>query len=96
MINYKTIKIKKEKEIPASITCDICGTTYKIEGEECFEAQEFLIYNNTCGYGSIFGDGDTIELHMCQHCVMKKLGKYIRHVASHDGEGGLGKIIWRK
>lgn len=30
------------------------------------------------GYGSVFGDGDTLVLDMCQHCLKQKLGEFVR------------------
>lgn len=80
MINKKKVEIKEEVEKIVSITCDICGKTYMYdtENDDIFEIQEFIHIKNNCGYGSIFGDGDTVELDMCQHCFKEKLGQYIR------------------
>ncbi len=83
MINKEKVEIKEEVEKTVSITCDICGKTYTYdtydtEADNILEIQEFIHIKNNCGYGSIFGDGDTIELDMCQHCFKEKLGQYIR------------------
>ena len=59
-----------------SITCDICGKEYSKE-KDIYECQEFIHIYENCGYGSIFGDGDSIELDICQHCFKKLFeGKY--------------------
>ena len=80
MINKKNVEIEEEVEKIVSITCDICGKTYMYDtkSDDISEIQEFIHIKNNCGYGSIFGDGDTVELDMCQHCFKEKLGQYIR------------------
>ncbi len=57
-----------------SIECDICGKVY----EDQLDIQEFLNYEAVGGYGSVFGDGCDIKLDICQECLKKRLGKYIR------------------
>ena len=32
----------------------------------------------TAGYGSIFGDGNRVQADLCQHCVRKVLGRWLR------------------
>jgi len=80
MINKEKIEVKEEIEREVSVTCDICGKTYFLDkqSEDIFEVQEFIHIKNDCGYGSVFGDGDIVELDMCQHCFKEKLGQYIR------------------
>lgn len=67
MIEFKNTKV-----------CDVCKTRYS--ENDYSDYQEFIHINVVCGYGSIFGDGDTIQLDICQHCLNEKLGKYIRIV----------------
>ncbi len=72
----KITRIEK-REIETSILdamqCDNCGKIYK----DIMEIQEFLYIKFQGGYGSIFGDGDTIESDICQYCLIKWLeGKY--------------------
>ena len=76
MINSHKEKLEVEKEIIDSVTCDICKKVYL--SDDIFETQEFVYIRNDCGYGSVFGDGDEIELDICQHCLKEILGKYIR------------------
>jgi len=57
-------------------TCDVCRTRYS--ANYYVETQEFIHIKAMCGYGSVFGDGNTIQLDICQHCLKEKLGEYIR------------------
>ena len=100
MIKYqiKIIKEEIEKKIPEYIECDVCGKKYKCDKDgnwtNIYEVQEFTIISKQCGYGSIFGDGDIIECHICQHCLKNKLGQYIRCIGDYSTseEKDLGKI----
>ena len=74
MKNYKKRKITQD--YLCSITCDCCKTEYF--NTEMFEIEEFLCLEKMAGYVSIFGDGNLIQLDLCQRCVKKLLGKYIR------------------
>lgn len=77
MIEYKTEKQEVERKVPTHITCDICGTTYSYE-DDVMEMQEFTCIRKRCGYSSVFGDGDVMEVDICQHCLKEKLGEYMR------------------
>lgn len=81
MINR--VKIKKESEINkiVSKTCDKCGTTYNAE-DEIFECQEFHHINFTGGYGSVFGDSETIECDLCQHCLKDLISSFFRYTSA--------------
>lgn len=57
-----------------TITCDIC----KIDYDNTFDTQEFLSWTNYCGYGSIFGDMNKLEIDICQHCQKKLFGNNAR------------------
>jgi len=57
-----------------SFTCDCCAKKY----DGVLDMQEMLYFHNNCGYGSVFGDGNSIELVMCESCVKEELGDYIR------------------
>ena len=71
---YKTKTKTFEKEVIESITCDICGETFT----DIMELNEFFQVDETCGYGSIFGDGNRIQLDVCQRCLKEKFGDKIR------------------
>lgn len=57
-----------------TIKCDIC----KRDFEDLIEKQEFFTIKKTGSYGSIFGDGASIECNICQNCIKEKLGAYVR------------------
>jgi len=56
------------------LTCDRCGRT---EEPDSLEGQEFLLYADRGGYGSIFGDGVDVACDLCQHCVKDVLGAWL-------------------
>ena len=74
MINTKS-KFKEIKEI-VSKTCDVCKKTF--DKDDYIEFNSFIHIQETCGYGSIFGDGSVIELDVCQLCCSAILGEYIK------------------
>ena len=79
----KYIEINIAQSLVTSITCDVCKKTYLREYEpDIMEWQEMTLIKFTGGYGSVFGDGDTFELDICQHCLKAKLGQYFRTVDS--------------
>lgn len=82
MINYKTEQV--ERKVPESITCDVCRKEYQCD--DVMEIQEFQHIRFTGGFSSIFGDMSEVELDICQHCLMEKLGEYIRYVNLYEGE----------
>lgn len=67
MKNYELVEIKESKI--KSIECDFCKKVYSNE----FEIDEFISFYHYCGYGSIFGDGNEIEIDICQQCFLKML-----------------------
>lgn len=70
------IKEKKniEIEVVSGVRCDICGK----EPDDEMDAQEMVHLYHEGGYASIFGDMSTVECDICQHCLEKKLGPYLR------------------
>lgn len=74
MENYKKKRITQN--VLVSVTCDCCKKEYF--ESDIFEVEEFLCLEKMAGYVSIFGDGNLIQLDLCQYCVKKLLGKYIR------------------
>jgi hypothetical protein len=73
MINKKKV-VTEETE---SVECDVCHQTYDCK-EEIYETQEFLHINFTGGYESVFGDMNKVECDICQHCLKRLLGEYLR------------------
>jgi len=73
----ETKKVTYESEEVVSLTCDVCGVKHN-RSNGIYEFQEFSSIRLHCGYGSVFGDGDTLECDICQKCLKEKLGAYLR------------------
>ncbi|MDE0854133.1 MAG: hypothetical protein OSA97_06900 [Nevskia sp.] len=69
---------------PISRRCDCCGyvatPSVDTDPKSKWEFQEFIYIEQYCGYGSIFDDGSTLAAYLCQHCLKKLLGPYLRVV----------------
>ncbi|ARV18619.1 hypothetical protein AEP_01675 [Curvibacter sp. AEP1-3] len=59
------------------LICDRCGRQAKRDDLDC-EFHEFMSIQYRAGFGSIFGDGNGVEVDLCQHCVKDSLGTWIR------------------
>ena len=66
-----------EKQTCIGFICDRCEKRYV---DDLLETQEMLHKRDTGGYGSVFGDGDTWEVTLCQHCVAAVLGMFIQYI----------------
>ena len=72
--------VKPVTEVYA-VTFDVCGTSYPQDDKNSrdpFELQEFTSLSFIGGYGSVFGDGLTVESDIYQNCLKKHLGPFIR------------------
>lgn len=59
------------------VCCDRCGRTSDTDGLD-HEFHEFVSISHKAGYGSIFGDGNSVEADLCQHCIRDVLGNWLR------------------
>ena len=67
----------KIKAMPERVCiCDRCGRVMRTQDHD--ENQERISIDFTAGYGSIFGDGNRVQADLCQHCVRKVLGRWLR------------------
>lgn len=57
------------------IRCDRCGLESR---HDEVEFQEFACINMLAGYGSIFGDGNHVQIDLCQHCLKLSLEPWLR------------------
>lgn len=73
MIRYQH-KVLAERTV---CTCDRCGKDIIYE-ENPVEWQERFSIRFRGGYGSVFGDGSSVEGDFCQACIHQMLGKYCR------------------
>jgi antitoxin CcdA len=55
----------KVVKVISRLTCDSCGEEASSDDSEF---HEFISVNHRCGYGSIHGDGNTINIDLCQRC----------------------------
>lgn len=73
------MKIKDVR--PASfvkqIRCDRCDRLAEV-GDSEIEFQEFVSIDRKAGYASIFGDGNHVQVDLCQHCLKDVLGPWLR------------------
>lgn len=63
------------------VICDCCKKEYDfsdIYSKDSFQIQEFHHIAFVAGYESVFGDGSKVECDLCQNCLKKLLGKYLR------------------
>lgn len=60
----------------AACICDRCRR--RLTPDDPGEWQERLSFDHICGFDSIFGDGNTVGLDLCQHCVLEVLGQWLR------------------
>jgi antitoxin CcdA len=80
MINRIKEKTEIETYVCKSVVCDICKKEFGGDEANLYEIQEFTFIHKNCGYGSVFGDEDEIEVDICQNCLKDILGKYIRTI----------------
>ncbi|HTD06810.1 hypothetical protein [Undibacterium sp.] len=59
-------------ETVSAITCDCCQTNFSKNDLAWYEIQSIEF---TAGYGSIFGDGKTISIDLCQDFLIRKMGE---------------------
>ena len=71
----KQLDIKPQAYVK-KLVCDRCA---READHEDFEFFEFLSFANKGGYGSVFGDGNEIEIDLCQHCIKEILGPWLRN-----------------
>jgi len=72
-----------EEQVPVSITCDVCKKEFDLK-KDIMEVQEFQHIRFTGGFDSVFGDGATVRLDICQHCLKKTLGQYFDYEDIHE------------
>lgn len=73
MKNFKS----KSVNILSAFVCDKCGRQAIIDDIDSFEAEEFISIEHVCGYQSIFEDGATASIDLCQHCFKDTLGAWL-------------------
>lgn len=62
-------------EVVHSLCCDRCGGEAR-RHEAAF--QEFMSIDQVAGYGSVFGDGNRVQLDLCPACLKALAGEWVR------------------
>jgi hypothetical protein len=71
------IKDVRPASFVKQIRCDRCDRLAEV-GDAELEFQEFVSINQQAGYASIFGDGNHVQVDLCQHCLKDVLGPWLR------------------
>lgn len=71
------IKDVRPASFVKQIRCDRCDRLAEV-GDSELEFQEFASINQRAGYASIFGDGNHVQVDLCQHCLKDVLGRWLR------------------
>ena len=71
------IKDVRPDSFTKQIRCDRCGRLFEHNDVEFHEAASIDL---KAGYGSVFGDGNDVQIDLCQHCLKLTLGRWIRVV----------------
>lgn len=69
------IKDVRLEPFTKQIRCDRCGHISELGDAEF---GEMVCVDFRAGYGSIFGDGNDIQVDLCQHCLKVTLGHWLR------------------
>ncbi|MFY0676704.1 MAG: hypothetical protein JXR18_05405 [Neptuniibacter sp.] len=69
------ITTKVIHEAVTGITCDRCKKSYRAE-TQTFDS--FVSIQHNCGYGSVWQDGETIEVDLCEPCFKTLTGDFCR------------------
>lgn len=71
------IKDVRPASFVKQIRCDRCDRLAEL-GDADLEFQEFVSIDLKAGYASIFGDGNHVQVDLCQHCLKDVLGPWLR------------------
>lgn len=71
------IKDVRPASFVKQIRCDRCDRLAEM-GDSELEFQEFVSIDRKAGYASIFGDGNHVQVDLCQHCLKDTLGPWLR------------------
>jgi hypothetical protein len=87
------IKDVRPESFVKQIRCDRCGRLAEA-GDAELEFQEFVSIDLNAGYASIFGDGNHVQVDLCQHCLKDVLGRWLRVVDPKAKSLGLFDPDW--
>lgn len=84
------IKDVRPEPFTSQIRCDRCGLL-AANGET--EFYEMTCIDFKAGYGSIFGDGNGVQVDLCQHCLKFTLERWLRVIEPAQQERLLQKRL---
>lgn len=67
--------IHEIQEVVSEIVCDRCQKSVEASAPD-FDS--YTTIRHTCGYGSVWKDGQTIELDLCEECLKVLVGDVCR------------------
>lgn len=73
------IKDVRPESFTKQIRCDRCARLFEFGDTEFRETASIDL---KAGYGSIFGDGNSVQIDLCQHCLKLTLARWLRIVES--------------
>lgn len=65
-IIYTDVPVTEKKV--TGFECNKCKITYRLSNDP-LELEEMVHLKKTGGYGSVWGDGTTVEVSLCQYCA---------------------------
>lgn len=71
----KTVTENQMVTVETDIVCDACGLECDTDS---IEAGEYLKIGFTGGFASVFGDGNAVNADICQSCLKKHLGQFLK------------------
>lgn len=71
----KTVIENQVVTVETDIVCDACGLECDTDS---IEAGEYLKIGFKGGFGSIFGDGNSVCGDICQFCLKQHLGQFLK------------------
>jgi len=86
------IKDTRAESFTKQIRCDRCGRLSEI-GE--VEFSEFASIDLKAGYGSIFGDGNDVQIDFCQYCLKLTLGRWLRIAPPQRHSSAIERFVSR-
>jgi hypothetical protein len=86
------IKDTRAESFTKQIRCDRCGCLSEI-GE--VEFSEIASIDLKAGYGSIFGDGNDVQIDLCQYCLKLTLGRWLRIAPPQQHSSAIERFVSR-
>ena len=77
------------KAVLYEIVCDRCGKAVQREDSD-FELMTSIGFE--AGYASIFGDGNRVEIDLCEPCLRSALGEWLRVTGPAEGEAAANVV----